>query len=996
MHFHYLWALDRAGGAREEFWETVLAVCASAGIPEIGKLIGPGVAAEIGVTIEEFEPLLMALTDLDDSVRASAEKALAYCIRPLLAERGSQPEATGLLCDLAERLSDSFTIQSAHPTCWVLSNLLEQLDQLSAVQARQVGTASRRLLAFAWAQSPRNEWLVGNAIECVSRTVGTDVEGSSGLLRRALEPEHLAQYGSEELRRLAVAVPSLTPHDPSLVRDIYRAAFGYSETSDEPTPIRRGVLSLTSNRRQDYELALYGLVRAYPGFLRAAPQEAVEAMNAALEWHVAHRRAGRVGDPEVFDLDGHRARLLPDHSGIWDRGQRHKPPAVELLDHMQAWLGELAEEGDGNAELADLLRTLVRTCRLAVVWRRLLDLGALHTDQVGMRIRGVTWSLPVLVCRDTIGPVGKMVGAVFLDLSARDRKRIERAVLSIPAEAPPEHPQSAERQRDRLLGCLPENGLVTLESRARLSQLRAAGSVPTNEDDIRFEVVSKKFGELEYLGELGVPVDEAPNKRLQELEAPVKKFAEAYLNEVPKSEDLREVLPHLRRLYRALQSSENDGVHQHQADYAWGKLAEACAAIAKIEDLQCRDEAGTLARTVLLEACGNRVPTAAADDDEHFVEPRWGKPAARIDAAAGLMTLLRHPSCDNPDALTATERLIVDPSPAVRYQIAQRLVFRYTRDPEWTWRMIEQMAQDPSPGVLHGLVGGPLNSLRFREPKRVARITRAIYRADTEASNRSELNEACVDVLADLFVWGKDSVASAVIERLANDSVAHLEEVGRLVTGFRDILITGAVDPADREADAARQRSWGFLLRVTRAAAAEFRRGVEQKGETHCVTEDRPTEEQMKDLAHLLDSVGSNIYSISGAHDDKESPDEQVLRRLYSESREVIEELAETGLPSLSHHLLETLEVLIPFDPRGVFRRIARVVHGGRKGGYQFDSLAHDAIVRLVNRYLADHRDLFQRDEEARQQLVQVLDTFVEAGSEGARRLSYGLAGIFQ
>ena len=165
-------------------------------------------------------------------------------------------------------------------------------------------------------------------------------------------------------------------------------------------------------------------------------------------------------------------------------------------------------------------------------------------------------------------------------------------------------------------------------------------------------------------------MDEEPNKRLQELEAPVKKFAEAYLNEVPESEELREVLPHLRRLHTALQSSENDGVHQHQADYAWGKLAEACAAIAKIEDLQCRDEAGTLARTVLLEASGNRVPTVAGDADEHFVEPRWGKPAARIDAAAGLMTLLRHPSCDDPDILTVAERLIVDPSPAVRYQIA--------------------------------------------------------------------------------------------------------------------------------------------------------------------------------------------------------------------------------------------------------------------------------------------------------------------------------------
>ena len=101
MHFHHLWALDPPGGAREDFWETSLAVCGSAGIPEIGKLIGPGVAAEIGMSIEEFEPLVVALLDLDEEVQASATNALAYFVRALLDERGSQPEAFGLCCDLA-------------------------------------------------------------------------------------------------------------------------------------------------------------------------------------------------------------------------------------------------------------------------------------------------------------------------------------------------------------------------------------------------------------------------------------------------------------------------------------------------------------------------------------------------------------------------------------------------------------------------------------------------------------------------------------------------------------------------------------------------------------------------------------------------------------------------------------------------------------------------------------------------------------------------------
>ena len=93
----------------------------------------------------------------------------------------------------------------------------------------------------------------------------------------------------------------------------------------------------------------------------------------------------------------------------------------------------------------------------------------------------------------------------------------------------------------------------------------------------------------------------------------------------------------------------------------------------------------------------------------------------------------------------------------------------------------------------------------------------------------------------------------------------------------------------------------------------------------------------MKDLADALQSVGSNIYFASGAHGHDESPGAQVLQRFYTESGEVIDELANVGLPRLSHDLLRTLEVLVPIDPRGVFRRVARVIRGGQKGGYEYD-----------------------------------------------------------
>ena len=996
LHYHYLWTLDHPGGAREEFWETVLAVCASAGIPEIGKLIGPGVAAETGMTIDEFGPLLMSLADPDDSVRTSAENALAYGIRALLAERGSQPEASGLLCDLAERLSATSTIGSVYPTSWILWDLAAH-DQLSAAQGQQLGTASRRLLVFAWARRQRDPRLVAWAIRFVCQTFGTDVGASVALLRRAIEPDHLAQHGSEELSMVADAVASLTPHDPGFVRDIYRAAFGYSETSDTPTTIRRGVLSLTSNRRQDYQSALYQLVQSFPAFLRAAPEEAVAAMNVALECHVTRGRPLPDEEAVEFDLDGERARLLADYSHIGDRGQGYPDQyAIQLLDRVQQRLEELADRQADAAKLGVLLDTLVRTCQLAVVWRRLLGSGARYPDQIGMRIRATGWSLPLLMCPDTIGKVGEMIAALFLDLCEADRERIERAILSIPEVTPPDRRGSAEHARDRLLGCLPEDGLVTAEARTRLSALRAADAIPGNEDGVTFQFGTQAVDEVALLAEEGVPVDAEPNRRLRDLERPVKEFAKAHGNTAPESQQSSEALPHMRRLHTALQSSEAAGVHEKQADYAWGSLTEACAAIAKMEDFRCNEEEGAFVRAVLLEAGKHRLPISEGDADESFGYPSWWDPAPRVYAAEGLMASLRQPSCENPDVLAAVKRLSVDSASSVRFKIAIWLLVRYVRDPDWTWRMIERMARDRSLGVLRGLANYPLNRLRFEDPQRVAKITIGIRQAVADAPDRKKLTISCVAILGRLFVWGRDAAASAVIDQLADDPVGHLEEVGHLVREFREVLVTGAVDPPNPDADDARRRSWSFLLRVTREAAAEFRRGVEQKGDTHSVAEDRPTEEQMEGVAHLLDSVGSNIYSISGAHDDDASPGTQVLRRLYSESKEVIDELAEVGLPSLSHHLLQALEVLVPVDPRGVFRRIARVVHGGRKGGYQFDSLAEGVIVRLVDRYLADHRDLFRHDEEAREHLVRVLDTFVQAGSEGARRLSYGLDGIFR
>ena len=992
MHFHHLWGRGPADGEREEFWETALAVCSADDIPEIGRLIGPGVAAELGQTIQEFEPLLRALGSADESVRHSGTNALEHSVRALLTERDPLRQSTGVCCDLAERLSSSLGSGNAYPTSWLLSSLTPHLDELSRTQAAQVGHASRHLLAFAWARSPRDSWLVRTAIRFVARTFATDASASSKLLRQVIEPNHLAQHGHEELRHLAEKVPVIMRHDPAFAGDIYRAAFGYEEASGAPTSLSLGtILPLTSNRHQDYEVGLRKLVESFPAFLCAAPREAVEAMNAALESHVDQEHPVRDEESAVFDFDGERAVILRDQSFVWEQVHRHPgESAVDLLDRVERRLDELVGIGNG-AELERLLSYIVRTCRLASVWRRLLRLGARHPDSIGMTIREAGWSLPILMCTDTIKEIGSMLGVLFPYLSGDERAKCERAIHSIPEVAPPEDRDWAERARDQLIGCLPDADLATSESRNRLTELRAAEAVPANDDPVQFSSFMGEYGEKEFLADEGVPVMEASNKRMRELEAPVKEFAQLYQNDVPESRAVVAVLPHLRRLHTALRRSKADGVHDKQADYAWGNLADACAAAASLEGLPLRKRTCAFLRTVLLDASTNRGPMARDDADEDTAKIVWGSMAARVHAATGLIRFLRQASHDDSEVLAAVERLAADPVPAVRLQIATRLHARYTRDADWTWAMIERLALDHNPAVVRHLVRGPLCNLLRQDAERVAKITIRIREASMGLPNRESVVHSCGEILRWLFLWGGDAAASAVISGLADDPVTHLEEVRHLVHGFRNILVAGPVDDPNREIDAARSRSWGFLLQITRKAAAEFGRGMERE-----IPQDGIGTTRLKDIAHLLDLAGSNVYFASGASDGTESLDAPVLLRFYDEAAPVIDELANVGLASLSHHLLETLAILIPVDPCGVFLRVAQVVSGGRKGGYQYDPMAERAVVRVVHRYLADHRDLFRTDEKMRRGLILILDTFVNAGSEDARRLSYGLDEIFR
>ena len=105
--------------------------------------------------------------------------------------------------------------------------------------------------------------------------------------------------------------------------------------------------------------------------------------------------------------------------------------------------------------------------------------------------------------------------------------------------------------------------------------------------------------------------------------------------------------------------------------------------------------------------------------------------------------------------------------------------------------------------------------------------------------------------------------------------------------------------------------------------------------------------------------------------------------------------MGDLGAAHTIYHLLQILEFLLPANPGRIFDLIAHaLLEGGKRQGYQFDSMGADVFVRIVGVCLADHRDIFL-DEPRRQALVDCLDVFIEAGWPSARRLIHRLPELF-
>ncbi len=1013
MHFEYELMHDL-----NRFWRLVFQVIRSPHLPEISKLIGPSVAVESLSKIEDFSPLIEALKSQNADERESAQKTFRHISGALMVTatavreqsvRPARPDWSELI-DLATDSINATVAYSSRPLLHVLCSDPEQLNER---QRLFTGRAARKIFNFALSQEPREPSLVISGIELVCRTYESSPTESASLLHRCLTTEHVQQYGYEELSRFAEEVKRLVHVAPDLVEDIYRVTFTVNDLSDEKTDMGVSrIVAMSSTRRQDYHMARWKLAQDFQEFLKAAPLNAVRALVAAVNtyseerystrWFISDEEKVTRAPEEPFEFDGKTGFLRVDHSGIWDEGAGSgDDEPVQMLHEFRNYLAEISAE-DSNAELRQqIIDSIVAENRTPALWRQLIKVAIESPQTLGLEMRSLCWTLPFLMSDDTSQPMGELLKAVFTYLDPIERERVERAILSI-SESACEEKKHLEYRRNCLLGCLPEEALVTAEAKDTLRNLKQANQIPSNEPRSGLSVWGGSYSHTDedYLREQGVPVEEKASRRLQQFTQPVKEFADAFRNSDPSISEVEAVIPSLREMHSALESAGQSAIHERQQSLSWGYLSSACEAATKCGDLNCESESGAFIKSVLLDLADHPEP-AADSDDGHFDQVQsWG-PSPRIDAAQGLLNLARREPCMDENLSSKIELLKMDPVPAVRFQVAANLTNLYYTNSDFMWHLIAYFSrEEQSKGVLKWLVMASLDRLAAYHPDQVAEYAQIIFERIQEGEGADEVRKNCASIFAGLYVWHGHTLCQTLIDRIASDLLRHSPEAHQIVFSLRSWLNEGTTDTTESRENLARKRSFLVMEKILRSAFDHIHAFEEKSKGIPFASWTQEEQEAARSLAHLVDSVCMQMYFASGAYrdasDQKINRGDQERNQYLENALPILRLLSEYGHPSTAYHLCQTLEYLLPYDPAEVFLLIGETVKQGKKGGYQFESMAVDLIVQIVERFIAEYRSVLQQNKDCRQALIDILDVFVDAGWASARRLTYRMEEIFR
>jgi hypothetical protein len=991
-----LWNDAECGHQR--FWDAITRFSGDPSCDPVARSVAARTASELPRVSGDAIGLLSGLT-LDAEPKTRAALALSHVVGALIVRlEDKQQVSLDPWCELAEQASGCAE-NTAWPLWALLYALFERVD--SEIHRAKLGLAARRLLAYCLDSAGTPTQLTGSAIDFVAATYSSDINASRQLLRRLFEPEHFQDHADQEIPRLARRLRSISEADSDFVVEIYAGAFGASITDKSITSIGQSqILSLLSNRRQDYESSWWSLKEFFPTFLKAHPIHGVRALINATAGYVARAHPLKE-DARVWTIpisDG-TARLQEDQSYIWawNVDEEHRDCVHGLIKAYANFL-EISNLDVARA----MIQEIIKRNELGVIWSRTLMASSKRAQDVGDLLWPIATQEPFLTSLDTQKDAIDFIAARYPFEGTATREVFERTAMDFRFEQARQPEKALRKVLATLFTCVGEQYLSTNEAREHVLQVKT-DDAPRQHNPRPFSIVTGSGSPEKWwwLKNEGVDIkDHRVYRILTEIEE-VKVVLELE-NREDKIDDITLAIIRVNTLIE-MAGTKDPSLPEPVTAYAYGVAAQATAKLSRLPVECLREQSQTLPSLIRLVILLSKIPSepAGAEEEENFESSAsWGSPNAPVDTAEALMQLCRVDSSIVDQLCPTMEMLLSSRNPAARLRIAESLTLLWNSARSLMWELAGRVARtEQNRGVLKFFANYFLNRTIHADPERVEQLAFNIHERDFNRSDEStrSLFEEIGSLIALLWIsHGRDRPRYALQAWIA-DPHTFEAELGHAIAVSREALVLKYLmqRPADVDITNRAQEfcSW---------AVASMADGLEHY--LNDIQSRLPTDAEKERgtlYAKLLNQLCDQIYYASGAFQSNERDPaplgtDEAKRCFLLDMWTMLDRIADSGTPGTIHHLMELLHFLVPADPARVFDLVSHALLGaGRRHSYQFESLAVERFVEIVGLYLADYRELFS-DEQRRQKLITCLDLFMEAGWPAARRLLYRLPELLQ
>lgn len=1000
-----IWRGDTDG--KSQCWRLVCGIFSAAKVNAVLCNVALRIVSENVGGAEDLSGLVARLEhDPDDPAIVSLLGRLSrFVAMDIEAARGVMPERAITWASLAVRLAESGRLQLVDPARLLLHALFDHADLTDAALLAIFGRAARALLEFAWSLSPPLQ-TAGDAIRFVGRSFASDPTASRGLLERILREPHFSQNADREAHWLTEQILPIAHSDPAFATEIYAGIYGQMITDTATSALggnRSRILPLVSNRRQDYEHSRWHLGRSVSEFLAISPEHGTRAVIDAVIGKARTQGYGEPEEPDIVDLGSGAIefRGVDVEFKVWD-----EPDAGETSRNDDVLAGYVAFLR--SCDVASFRLSVAAASRAyatASVWTRILGVASERVAEVGDLIWPTMTQPALLEIGDTLRDAIRFVAAAWPSRSHAERGAFEEMVLDDMRHADEDARERWRLIQGRLLALIPEETLTMEATRDLRRQMQADGKLTDNRP-IRSFSSSSDVDEgyaWEKLRREGVDMDGGPNRVVLDASDEL----HACVNATPSASEAARLATLWSEAMALLALIDtNPGLHEQVDHSAWGHVSNAVKHVASSQNfapgVDGLPDLDTML-AVLARMSASKYPELRG---RRGMSIAWGNWDVRVNAAEAWVSLAPRFAAERPEIVDRIDKILTDHQPAVRLQAAQDLQVICLAATEQMWEMGERIATTESNAqVLIAYLGRSLRRFSHTEPERCEHIlTIAKGRLDdfaADASGRDHLQGCLGGWAAQLQAGQGRPLASAWLTEWAADPERFQHALYAYTSSLRKAFFRRYASDAEQGDSEINDRSQEGLAKILGPA-------LDISAETNAVLASNAPDEEKRVAAReylaaekVIHHAMNQLYFGAGTcAEDKEDGlglnNEGTKERFLVDYADILRLLQRSREPATLHHLIELYEHLIPGDPVAVFMAIHAILTGpGAEEGYQFESLGSTAVVKVVRRYIADHRGIFE-DPETRAKLVNILQLFSDVGWPDAIRLLYELPDLLR